>query len=224
MIKSLNKKKGGLRRTEADMEAFGDWIAEQRLVDIQTTNGIYTWNNRRGGRHQIASRVDQFLMSEQIINWDIFIEAAILSRMGSDHWPIKAELDIKSSPKRKPFRFEAFWLRDKNFMKKVEEWKKQNADISDETKRIERITREQNLALMRAATLEEVEEIVKGMKKNKAPSPDGFMAELYQAGWDFLGQDILDVVEESRRNQKVSTSLNSTLLSLIPKETKSEVP
>lgn len=42
------------------------------------------------------------------------------------------------------------------------------------------ITRDQNLALMRAATLEEVEEIVKGMKKNKAP-----------------GLDILEVVEES---------------------------
>ena len=77
---------------------------------------------------------------------------------------------------------------------------------------------------MRAATLEEVEEIVKGMKKNKAPGPDGFTAEFYQASWDFIGQDILDVVEESRRNQKVNTSLNSTLLSLIPKESKSEVP
>ena len=41
------------------------------------------------------------------------------------------------------------------------------------------ITRDQNLALMRAATLEEVEEIVKGMKKNKAPGPDGFTVEFY---------------------------------------------
>jgi len=29
---------------------------------------------------------------------------------------------------------------------------------------------------MRGATLEEVEEIVKGMNKNKAPGPDGFTA------------------------------------------------
>lgn len=41
MIKDLNEKKGGLRRREPDMEAFGDWIAEQRLVDIQTTNGVH---------------------------------------------------------------------------------------------------------------------------------------------------------------------------------------
>jgi len=38
------------------------------------------------------------------------------------------------------------------------------------------VTEDQNKALMRAATLEEVEEIVKGMKKNKAPGPDGFTA------------------------------------------------
>lgn len=143
MIKSINKKNGGLRRIEADMKTFGDWIAEQRLVEIQTTNGIYAWNNRRGGRHKFASRLDQFLMSEQIINWDIFFEAVILPGMGLENWPINAELDIREIPKRKPFRFEAFQLKDKNFMKKVEEWwkksrqerKKQNAYIPAEAKR-----------------------------------------------------------------------------------------
>ena len=60
--------------------------------------------------------------------------------------------------------------------------------------------RDQNLALMRETTLEEVEEIVKGMKRNKAPRPDRFTVEFYQAGWHFLGQYILEVVEESRRH------------------------
>lgn len=39
---------------------------------------------------------------------------------------------------------------------------------------------------MRAAMLEEVEEIIKGMKKNKAPRPDGYTVEFYQASWHFL--------------------------------------
>ncbi len=46
--------------------------------------------------------------------------------MGFDHWPIKLELDIKTSPKKSPFKFEAFWLRDQKFMTKVEEWWKQS--------------------------------------------------------------------------------------------------
>lgn len=61
------------------------------------------------------------------MSWDIYIEAVMLPGMGSDHWPVKVEMDIKAKPKRKPFRFEAFWLRDKNFIKKVEKWWKQSS-------------------------------------------------------------------------------------------------
>eukprot|EP00253_Pinus_taeda_P010995 PITA_10995 len=56
---------------------------------------------------------------------------------------------------------------------------------------------------MRAATMEEVEEVVMNMKKGKAPGPDGFTIEFYQAGWHFLGQEILETVEESRLKQKI---------------------
>jgi len=70
------------------MEDFNELITEQRLVDIPTTNGVFTWNNRRGGRNQIASRLDSFLLSEQILNHDVFIETKILPGLGSDHWPI----------------------------------------------------------------------------------------------------------------------------------------
>lgn len=122
MIISLKEKRGGLKRSDSDMATFGEMITEQRLVDIPMINGIHAWNNGRGGIHQIVSRLDRFLISEQVINWDIFIEVMILPRMGSDHWPIKLELDIKASPKKHPFRFEAFWLRDQKFMTKVEEW------------------------------------------------------------------------------------------------------
>jgi len=85
------------------------------------------------------------------------------------------------------------------------------------------VTRDQNLAMMTAAALEELEEIVKGMKRNKALGPDGFIVEFYQAGWHFLGQDILEVVKESHRHQKVWTGLNSTLLLLIPKSAHLEI-
>lgn len=85
MITSLAKKRGGMRRTDTDMELFGDTIAEKRLVDIQIINGMHTWNNRRGGNQQIASRLDRFLISEQVMRRDIFIKASILPGMGLDH-------------------------------------------------------------------------------------------------------------------------------------------
>lgn len=62
------------------------------------------------------------------------------------------------------------------------------------------------------------------MAKNKAPRPDGFMSKFYQETQSFTGKDILEVVEESRQNQKVSPGLNSTFIALIPKMTKSKDP
>jgi len=122
LIKSSGEKRGGLRGTDKAMEQFRDLIREQRLIDIQTINGNHTWNNRRGGANQIASRLDRFLISEQIMMKDVFIEATILPVAGSDHWPIKMEIDIKQRPSNKPFRFEAFWIRNEGLVEKLEEW------------------------------------------------------------------------------------------------------
>ena len=48
MIILLDDKKGGLRRLNRDAEAFRIFIEEARLIDLETGNGIHTWNNRRG--------------------------------------------------------------------------------------------------------------------------------------------------------------------------------
>lgn len=79
------------------------------------------------------------------------------------------------------------------------------------------VTEDQNKALMRVVTLEEIEETMKAMKKGTAPGPDGFTMDFYQAGWHFLGIEILDLVEESRMHQKVWPAINSTFYALIPK-------
>lgn len=60
------------------------------------------------------------------------------------------------------------------------------------------------------------------MNKNKAPGPDGFTVEFYQARWNFLGTEILEAVEESRMKQKIWPGINSTFITLIPKNGKSD--
>ena len=62
------------------------------------------------------------------------------------------------------------------------------------------------------------------MPKNKAPGPDGFTAEFYQASWHFLGKDIVELAEESRRTRQVFSGLNPTFLTLIPKYDKCDTP
>jgi len=122
LIRSLEEKKGGIRKPDQYMEMFNDMICNLRLVDTPTINRVYTWNNRRRGKNQISSRLDRFLVSETIMNRDVFIETRIMPSLGSDHWPIRLEVDIKSNLGKKPFRFEAFWRRDLGFIKKMEEW------------------------------------------------------------------------------------------------------
>eukprot|EP00253_Pinus_taeda_P023904 PITA_23904 len=122
LIRGLGEKRGGVRRQDPSMDEFSELITNLRLVDIPTINGVFTWNNRRGGRNQIASKLDRFLLSEQVLNKYVFIEARVLPGMGSDHWPICLEIDIKKTNIKKPLCFESFWLRNPNFLNKLEEW------------------------------------------------------------------------------------------------------
>jgi len=89
---------------------------------------------------------------------------------------------------------------------------------------LKKVTRDQNLALLRVITKEEVEEVVKEMAKNKAPRPDGFTIEFYQASWSFMSQDLADLMEESRCMKRMNPALNATFLALIPKMENTEEP
>jgi len=126
MTTTKDKKKGGLQREEPEIEKFRDIQAELKMIDIPTINGKYTWNNQRGGSNQIASRLDRFLATEHLLGKHIFYEATILPCLGSDHWPIKLEIAMNQQNQNRPFKFEAFWLRDPEFIEKMKTWWKEN--------------------------------------------------------------------------------------------------
>jgi len=49
MIKSLSEKKGGTRLLTKDSLAFQTFTDNMKLVHSETHNGLFTWNNKRGG-------------------------------------------------------------------------------------------------------------------------------------------------------------------------------
>jgi len=58
------------------------------LVDINTNNGLFTWNNKRGGESQVALKLDRFIISEDLMLTGLDMMARILHFWGLDHWPM----------------------------------------------------------------------------------------------------------------------------------------
>jgi hypothetical protein len=77
---------------------------------------------------------------------------------------------------------------------------------------------EQNQALMRPITQEEVDQDVKEIPLGKAPGPDGFTTDFFHLCWSMIREEVWQLVEESRTSGKVLSTLNATFLTLIPKE------
>jgi hypothetical protein len=80
------------------------------------------------------------------------------------------------------------------------------------------VTPEQNVALKRPISKEEVDQAVKDMPPGKAPGPDGFTIDFFHHCWEIIGNDVWEVIEESRSSRQVLQAFNATFLILIPKE------
>ena len=122
LITSLGEKKGGRRSLDRFVEYFINFVEQSQLVDMETRNGWFTWNNRRGGEHHVASRIDIFLVLEDIAREAGEVSANVLPTTGSDHWLICLQWDWSDHPIRKPFRFEQFWIEHKDFNSMVQKW------------------------------------------------------------------------------------------------------
>ena len=63
----------------------------------------------------------------------------------------------------------------------------------------------------------EIEDVLKGFKKDKSPGPDGWHVKFYLHFFNLVSDDILNAVEQSRVEGRVTSALNSTFITLIPK-------
>lgn len=91
IIRSLEKKKGGIRALSGISSEISRIIDDLHLVDIQTSNGLFTWQKKCSGSRHIASCLDRFLVSELVMRGDGDIGAYVMPGAGSDHWPICLE-------------------------------------------------------------------------------------------------------------------------------------
>ena len=79
------------------------------------------------------------------------------------------------------------------------------------------IQEEDHDIFLSAFTVQEVEDVLKGLKKDKSLGPDGWPVEFYLHFFDLVELDILKVIEHSRSEGRVIGALNATFITLIPK-------
>jgi hypothetical protein len=68
--------------------------------------------------------------------------------------------------------------------------------------------------------LEELRKVLKSFKVDKSPGPDGWTVEFFVHFLDLVGEDLLNMVEETRLKGKIYGGLNSTFIALIHKVNK----
>ncbi|XP_034211169.1 uncharacterized protein LOC117624139 [Prunus dulcis] len=94
------------------LRGFKKWFDENNMIDLGFSGPKFTWTNNR-----VFERIDRAVCNLQ---WrQQFAEAFVqhLPRTKSDHCPIKICLKsrVVSCPNRRPFRFEAMWLKHDQF-------------------------------------------------------------------------------------------------------------
>lgn len=78
---------------------------------------------------------------------------------------------------------------------------------------------EDNSFLIALPHMEELKGVVFSLSANSAPGPDGFSGHFYRTTWDIIKQDLMSAVVFFLSGGIVPRSMNTTLLTLIPKKT-----
>jgi hypothetical protein len=80
-----------------------------------------------------------------------------------------------------------------------------------------RLSPEENQALVAEPSDREILQIVKAMKKEKAPGIDGITSEMLLECWSFLGKDCCAVVHAFWREKQLTRQMIAAVIKLIPK-------
>ncbi|XP_058747040.1 uncharacterized protein LOC131620033 [Vicia villosa] len=115
--KSVHERKGrSMRDMESGSELFAKFIDNSGLVDVPSKGKKFTWYSGDG---RSMSRIDRFLVSNNVINdWGV-VGQLVGDRDISDHCPVWLVVD-KLNWGPKPFKFNNEWFTFSSFLPFVE--------------------------------------------------------------------------------------------------------
>ena len=85
LISNLEEKKDGRQSLNKFKEAFNNFLTQIPMVDMEIGVGWFTWNNKCGGEHIVASHLDRFLVPEHIVHGTGEIRVDVLPIASSNH-------------------------------------------------------------------------------------------------------------------------------------------
>lgn len=121
-IVRVDERTGGNGRLSPDSLAFGEWINDLSLIDMGFQGNQFTWKRGRSENSFVAKRLDRVLCCAHArLKWQ---EAMVthLPSLASDHAPLFIRLspEVTGNASRRPFRFEAAWLKHAGFQELLE--------------------------------------------------------------------------------------------------------
>uniref|UniRef100_A0A670HSH1 Reverse transcriptase domain-containing protein n=1 Tax=Podarcis muralis TaxID=64176 RepID=A0A670HSH1_PODMU len=100
--------------------------------------------------------------------------------------------------------------KDRNNNRKIERYLK--------GKMVRKISTEQRERLNAPISREEVEEVIRELKRGKAPGPDGFTSSYYKEMKDILTVPLVDVMNNTLKEKEIPSTWKEAFITIIPKQ------
>ena len=119
---ALEEKAGWSKKNSKTMDDFREFVNDNKLIDVVTSNGFFTWLNQRENFTRFSERLDKFLINSGWFELDFRVESLIIPMSLSNHYPIKLNVSSSSMKSKSCFRFQNMWWRDDTFLQNLADW------------------------------------------------------------------------------------------------------
>ncbi|XP_026400166.1 uncharacterized protein LOC113296041 [Papaver somniferum] len=162
----------------------------------------FTWSNKRRGDELIQERLYRVLGNDIWFNLYNDCHVYHLAPIASDHNPIVLTTSRDSNPVKRPIKFNRYWnvhtfghiqTNISRIYNQLESLHSQGIVDTMDNRIIS--LKDDNLALLKMLTHEEIKDVVFNMKPWTFPGPDSFPPGFYQQMWHVIGNDTVKMVQ-----------------------------
>ncbi|RVX09210.1 LINE-1 reverse transcriptase-like [Vitis vinifera] len=217
---------GGMSRGPSPFRFENMWLKVDGFKEL-----LREWwqGGARGGRasFRMAAKMKEMKEKIKVWNMDVFGRVEVNKRSALqqiEFWDrvesgrdlSERETDLKNEAKENFKKWEVRERIVKAFQHQLREDPGWRADL--EGLHLKSLDLSEAEALEVPFSAEEIFSALRDMNDDKAPGSDGFTVAFWQACWDFVKEEVVELFKEFYDQKSFAKSLNSTFLVIIPKK------